>query len=58
MELHNRHLGLGKDARERISALLVAVAATVLVFAAINAGFTPHATRLVGSYGDPPALSL
>jgi hypothetical protein len=33
---------------ERISALLLAVAATILVFAAINAGFTPHATDLAG----------
>jgi hypothetical protein len=36
------------SARERLSALLLAVAVTMLVFAAINAGFTPHAADLAG----------
>ncbi len=36
----------GRETRERMSAMLVAAAVTFLVFAAINVGFTPHATDL------------
>jgi hypothetical protein len=40
MDTVHRHI---RDSRERLPALALAIAATVLVFAAINAGFTPHA---------------
>jgi hypothetical protein len=43
MNTDNRLL---RDAGERASVLVVAAAATFLVFAAINAGFTPHAADL------------
>ncbi len=33
---------------ERLSAMLLAVAATVIVFAAIDAAFTPHAGHVIG----------
>ncbi|MCC7329789.1 MAG: hypothetical protein IT484_06490 [Gammaproteobacteria bacterium] len=43
---------------ERLSAALLAVAATVMVLAAINAGFTPHAAHLAGQVlgGSPLGL--
>lgn len=47
-----------KDSGERLSALVLAAAATFLVFAAINAGFTPHATDLAGRILVEPTLSL
>jgi len=34
--------------RERLPALALAMLVTVLVFAAINAGFTPHAADVSG----------
>lgn len=43
MNTDNRLL---RDARERAPVLVAAAAATFLVFAAINAGFTPHAADL------------
>lgn len=43
---------------ERLSALLLAIAATVLVFAAINAGFAPHAGHIAGRVLGDSALSL
>lgn len=41
MKPENRLLN---DPRERLPALALAVAVTILVFAAIDAGFTPQAT--------------
>jgi hypothetical protein len=35
------------ESRERLPALALAVLVTVLVFAAINAGFTPHGVALL-----------
>ncbi len=55
MDTENR---LFKDPRERLSALALAVAATFLLFAGINAGFTPHATDLAGRALSGPTLSL
>jgi hypothetical protein len=55
MDTENR---LIKDPRERLSALLLAVAATFLVFAAINAGFTPHGSELAGRARSGTALQL
>ena len=49
---------LMKETGERLSALLLAIAATVLVFAAISAGFTPHATALAGRVVAGPVVSL
>ncbi|CAG0939770.1 hypothetical protein GPROT2_00723 [Gammaproteobacteria bacterium] len=43
---------------ERLSALLLAVAATVMVFAAINAGFTPHAAHVASRVLGASPLSL
>lgn len=43
---------------ERLSAFALAVAATFLVFAAINAGFTPHATDLAARAASHQTLSL
>lgn len=47
-----------KDPGERLSALVLAAAATLLVFAAINAGFTPHAADLAGQALGGTTLSL
>ena len=55
MEADNRHF---REPAERLSALLLAVAATFIVFAAINAGFTPHATDLAGRVLGQSALTL
>lgn len=43
MDTDNR---LIHEPAERLPALLLAAVATFLIFAAINAGFTPHATHL------------
>ena len=45
MNAGHRH---DNHARQRLSTLLLAVAVTMLVFAAINAGFAPHAPDLAG----------
>ena len=45
MDTDNRFL---RDPAERLKALLLAAAATFLVFAAINAGFTPQVVSLAG----------
>ncbi len=45
MELVNRPIA---ESRERLPALALAVVVTALVFAAINAGFTPHGADLSG----------
>ena len=58
MDTRNRSLIPGRQSQERISALAVAVAATLLVFAAINAGFTPHAAELTRQAVSQPGLSL
>jgi len=58
MNIENRQFYPGKNVRERASALLVAVVVTLLVFAAINAGFTPHATDLAGRFFGQASLSL
>lgn len=55
MDTDNRHF---KEPGERLSALLLAAAATFLVFAAINAGFTPHATELAGRVLGQSTLDL
>ena len=55
MDMENRLL---TDPAGRVPALLLAAVATFLVFAAINAGFTPHATDLAGRTLAAPALSL
>ncbi len=55
MEPENRML---KDPRERLPALALAVLVTLLVFAAINAGFTPHAADVAGRALPATALSL
>lgn len=47
-----------RDSGERLSALLLAVAVTFMVFAAINAGFTPHATDLAGRVFGHATLAL
>ncbi len=49
---------LGRDSGERLSALVLAAAATFLVFAAIHAGFTPHAADLAGRILAEPTLAL
>lgn len=49
---------LFREPRERLPALALAIAVTFLVFAAINAGFTPHATELAGTALGEQALSL
>lgn len=54
MDIEGRHI---RDSRERLSALLLAAAATFLVFAAINAGFAPHAA-LGGHVLGHPMLTL
>jgi hypothetical protein len=43
MEIVNRPF---RESGERLSALALAVAVTVFVLVAIDAGFTPHATEL------------
>lgn len=43
---------------ERVSAFLLAVTATMLVFAAISAGFTPHASDLAARVTNAPTLAL
>ena len=48
----------GQDSRERVSALLVAITITFLVFAGISAGFTPHAADLAARVLAQPGLSL
>jgi len=58
MNTRNRYLNPGRQSQERISALAVAVAATLLVFAAINAGFTPHAADLTRQAVSQPGLAL
>lgn len=58
MDIDIRHIGQIKDSRERVSAFLVAAVVTFMVFAAINAGFAPHATDLAGRVLGGPALSL
>jgi hypothetical protein len=45
MDTRNGHFNFSG---ERISALLLAIAATVMVFAAINAGFAPLAVHAAG----------
>jgi hypothetical protein len=47
-----------RDTGERLPALMLAIAATLLVFAAINAGFTPHATALAEHSFGEAALAL
>ncbi len=54
MDIERIHI---KDSRERLSALLLAAAATFLVFAAINAGFAPH-MALAGHVLGQPMLTL
>ncbi len=46
------------ESRERLPALALAVVVTVLVFAAINAGFTPHGTDLSGRALSAPAARI
>jgi hypothetical protein len=54
METDNRFI---TGSAERVPALLLAAAATFLLFAAINAGFTPHAADLAGQLlASQPAL--
>lgn len=55
MNIENR---LIRDPGERLSALVLAAAATLLVFAAINAGFTRHAADLAGQALSGATLSL
>jgi hypothetical protein len=55
MDIDNR---LIRDPRERLPVLALAVAATLLVFAAINAGFTPHAAEVAGRELPAPGLVL
>jgi hypothetical protein len=43
---------------ERVSAFLLALGVTVLVFAAISAGFTPHASDLAARVTQEPMLTL
>lgn len=47
-----------RDARERAPAFALAAAATFLVFAAINAGFTPHAADLTVRVHSQTLLGL
>jgi hypothetical protein len=47
-----------RDALERVPAAVLAAVACFLVFAAINAGFTPHAADPAGQTFGRPALSL
>lgn len=58
MNIDNRPITQGQDARERVSALVVAMAVTFLVFAGISAGFTPHAADLAGRVLGQPVFSL
>jgi hypothetical protein len=46
------------NAAERVPALLLAAAATLLIFAGINAGFAPHGADLAGLLAARPALAL
>lgn len=46
MDIDNR---LHKDKGERLSAFALACVTTLLVLAAINAGFTAHASNLAGT---------
>jgi hypothetical protein len=55
MDTDNRYF---REPGARLSALLLAMAATFLVFAAINAGFTPHATALAGRTFGQPTVTL
>lgn len=55
MNMVNRHI---KAPGERVSAFLLALTATVLVFAAISAGFAPHASELAARGTDARALAL
>lgn len=55
MNTVNRHT---KAPGERVSAFLLALTATILVFAAISAGFTPHASDLAARVADARALTL
>lgn len=55
MNMDNRLL---KDVRERAPAMVLAAAATLLVFAAINAGFTPHAADLAARVLGQSTLAL
>lgn len=52
MNFTNRFFGF---TGERLSAVLLAAAVTVMVLAAVNAGFTPHAAGLAGhTLGSTP----
>lgn len=55
MNMVNRHI---KAPGERVSAFLLALTATVLVFAAISAGFTPHAGELAARDAHAGTLAL
>lgn len=55
MNLVNRHI---KAPGERVSAFLLAVTATMLVFAAISAGFTPHGSDLAARVLDEQTGAL
>jgi hypothetical protein len=54
----NRGNRLIRDALERVPALVLAAAATFLVFAAISAGFTPHGAELAAHTFGQPMLGL
>lgn len=49
---------LFRDAVDRAPAMALAAAVTFLVFAAINAGFTPHAADLAAPAFGQPTLGL
>jgi len=55
MNMVIRHI---KAPTERVSAFLLALTATALVFAAISAGFTPHASDLASRVMSEPTLAL
>jgi hypothetical protein len=55
MDTDNRLL---RNAVERVPAALLAALASFLVFAAINAGFTPHAADLAALAFGETTLSL
>ncbi|MCC7257247.1 MAG: hypothetical protein IT486_02640 [Gammaproteobacteria bacterium] len=58
MEMVLKAVSPGREARERLSAMLVAATVTFLVFAAIDAGFTPHATDLASRALDLSVMAL
>ncbi len=58
MNMEIRPITDGQGSGERVSALLVAVAVTFLMFAAISAAFTPHPADLAGRVLGQPELTL